>query len=88
MNEFIDFCRTVGKLLQTKPMADNKSFMICDVKEEQLEVVQSHIDANNLQVRASYDANDGKRPAVDKNGNPYPPSIWVNYNHIDISGWE
>ena len=88
MKKFIDFCKTVGKLLQTKGMEDNKSFMICNVKPEALEAVQAYIDEHNLQISASFNANDGNRPFCDKDGNPYPASISIYYNAINVEGWE
>ena len=88
MDIFINFCRTIGKLLQLKAWAEAKSFLIRDVTEDDHKAVEAYIKKHNLAVSASYEPNDGNNPQKDKQGKPYPPSIWVNYDKIDITGWQ
>ena len=88
MDIFINFCRTIGKLFQSKTMAEAKSFMIRDVSSDDLKAIEAYIKKHNLAVTASYEPNDGHNPLKDKQGKPYPPSIFVNFDKVDVTGWE
>ena len=89
MKTFLSFCRTIGKLLQTSAMAEAKLFSIKNVTKTDLKAVQDYIDANDLPVEASFDANDaGPNQRLDKQGKPYPPSILISFDNVNIDGWE
>ena len=87
MQALLTFCKTIGKLFQSKDMFENKSFLIRNVTAKDLKVLEGYIKDNNLDCTASFNPNDVHPVRMDKNGKPYPPSIFVNYDSVDVSNW-